>query len=227
MAGADDHDSVERFLTGMFPLRVDELKALTEYRPVSRTLETVDAREIAILGAIRIRVPAPFYIDRLRDIVQFKTSKSVLQIGRFRLPAHFDDVRELILEDADVAGLGSCRPGSCSVQLSRDAMQRFQQESPWRASDPVAATSRVMQTVLVDMVNAYRESGDGTLMTYADARVPVSVAGEFRAMITAPPAMLARFPSLHQHLLHFPRTVPGDVEDVVYWSREQLGPVPS
>jgi len=193
MAGADDHDSVESFLTGMFPLRVDELKALTEYRPVSRTLETVDARGIATRGAIRVRVPAAFSIDRLRDIVRFKTSKSVLQIGRFRLPAHLDDVRELTLEDADVAGLGSCRPGSCSVQLSRDAMERFQQESPWRAPDPIAATSRVMQTVLVDMVNAYRESGDGTLMTYADARVPVSVADEFRAMITSSPAMLARF----------------------------------
>ena len=89
-------------------------------------------------------------------------------------------------------------------------MERFQQESPWRASDPVAATSRVMQTVLVDMVNAYRESGDGTLMTYADARVPVSVADEFRAMITSSPAMLARFPSLHQHSC----TSPGPFQEI-------------
>ncbi|MEP7304866.1 MAG: hypothetical protein ABJA98_05060 [Acidobacteriota bacterium] len=223
-ASAVDGDSVETFLTATFGLRPAELRELAENRPISRTLETADAREIATIGAIRIRVPAAFYIEQLRDVVSFKKSESVPQIGTFGTPARLEDIRDLTLEASDLEALGRCRTGSCGVQLSSAALQKFQQEAPWRSPDPAAAANRIMRAVLVDMVNAYRESGDAALMTYVDAKQPVSVADEFRAMIGSRPSMLERFPLLHQHLLQFPRTADSDVQDMIYWSKEQLGP---
>jgi len=223
-ASAGDGNSVETFLTDNFRLRPAELKDLAEYRPISRSLETFDAREIAALGAIRIRVPAAFYIEQLRDVVSFKKSESVPQIGAFGTPARLDDVRGLTLEASDLEALGRCRPGSCGVQLSSGALRRFQQEVPWRTPDATAAANRIMREVLVEMVNAYRESGDAALMTYVDAKQPVSVADEFRAMIASRPSVLERYPLLHQHLLRFPRTAGTDVQDIIYWSKEQLGP---
>jgi len=223
-ASAVDGDSVESFLTANFRLRAAELRELAENRPISRTLETSDAREIATLGAIRIRVPAAFYIEQLRDVVSFKKSDSVPQIGTFGTPARLEDIRELTLDARDIEALGRCRTGACGVQLSSDALRQFQEEVSWRSPDPAMAANRIMRGVLVDMVNAYRALGDAALMTYVDAKQPVSVAGEFHAMVGSRPSMLERFPLLHQHMQQFPRTAVRDVQDIMYWSKEQLGP---
>jgi len=43
-------------------------------------------------------------------------------------------------------------------------------------------------------------------------------------MIGSRPSLLERFPLLHHHLLQFPRpAAAGDVQDIIYWSKEQYG----
>jgi len=51
----------------------------------------------------------------------------------------------------------------------------------------------MMGRVLVDLVNAYRATGDSALMTDVDSGRPLSVAAEFRAMAKARPAILQHF----------------------------------
>jgi hypothetical protein len=109
------------------------------------------------------------------------------------------------------------------VQLSDDAVQRFQRQVPWRTAQAAAVANQTMREVLVDLVNTYRIAGDAGLMTYVDAKQPVSLADEFRSMIAAPPAVLQRVPELHRHVLEFPAASPA-VEDIVYWSKEKMGP---
>jgi hypothetical protein len=43
-------------------------------------------------------------------------------------------------------------------------------------------------------------------------------------MVASPPAMLSRFPKLHNHLNRFPVRRGVQADDVVYWSKEKLGP---
>ena len=40
----------------------------------------------------------------------------------------------------------------------------------------------------------------------------------------APPALLRRFPGLQHHVATFPRGRAADAEDVIYWSKEDVGP---
>ena len=75
------------------------------------------------------------------------------------------------------------------------------------------------------MVNNYRASGDQALMTYHNERTALSLADEFRAMIAARPAVLARFPTVHRHMVDYPRGGGAGFDDIVYWSKEKLGPV--
>ena len=74
-----------------------------------------------------MRVPAYFYVDQLRHIAKFKRSKSVLQIGVFGASASVADVQDLTLDPDDIDELERCRPGACGVQLSSEAIRRFQQ----------------------------------------------------------------------------------------------------
>jgi len=78
--------------------------------------------------------------------------------------------------------------------------------------------------VLVDLVNRYREIGDAGLMTYVDSSQPLSLSTEFRAMVASQPAILERFPNLHSYLLEYPRRASDGLEDIIYWSKEKMGP---
>jgi hypothetical protein len=43
-------------------------------------------------------------------------------------------------------------------------------------------------------------------------------------MVGSRPAILERFPNLYQHLLEFPGPQTEGIEDIVYWSKEKMGP---
>jgi hypothetical protein len=228
-AGSLGHGSaatpVQTFLTDNFRFGSSEFRDLEHRHPVTRTLDTSDGREVATVGAIQVRVPAEFYADQLRDIVAFKRSPAVLQIGRFGAPARAEEATGLSLEADDVDHLRRCRPGACKIQLSAEAIARFRQEVPWQAPAPHEAASRTMRQVLADLVNRYQNSGDAALQSYADLDPPTSVATEFARMIASKPAILQRIPVLHDHVVRYPqRGNDAGVDDLIYWSKERIGP---
>jgi hypothetical protein len=223
---AQSHTSgAQQFLATHFQLGSNDFRELERRRPVTRRLSTVDGREVAVLGAVHIGAPAAFYLDQLRDIVAFKRAgAAVLQIGAFSNPARVEDVAGLSLDERDLESLRRCRPSDCKIQLSAEALDQFRREVRWGSTDTKADADRTMRQVLVELVNRYRASGDTALMTYVDSDRPLSLSNEFRSMVTSRPAVLERFPNLYQHLLEYPRRPAEDVEDIVYWSKEKMGP---
>jgi hypothetical protein len=221
--GRPHADPALEFLATHFALRESDIGEVEHYQPVTRSLDASEGREVATVGAIRLRVPVEFYVNQLRNVADFKRNDSVLQIGTFSSPARLEDVQSLTLESDDVAALERCRPKACGIQLSAEAMRRLGQATAATASARTAMINRAMRDVLVDMVNGYRQAGDVALMTYVDGDDPVSVAAEFRAMVDAQPAILKRFPTLDRHMRRYPEASP-DTDDIIYWSKERLGP---
>jgi hypothetical protein len=214
----------EAFLVETLQFREDEVVALARGKAIARSLATTDPREVATIGAVVVKAPPAFYAEQLRDIVNFKRGVAVLQIGRFGAPPAGEDVSSLTLEREEVDALRRCRPHACKVQLSEEAIARFQREVPWNLPGGGAAATALMRELLVEVVATYQAAGDRALMLYVDAKRPVSLAREFQAMIASKPAVLERFPLLYQYILRFPEGPDARVDDVVYWSRERMGP---
>lgn len=215
---------VQTFLGNQLGIPAARMRPLWNGRAIAVSLAATDNREVAVAGAIRIMVPPSFYASLLHDITSFKRGHDVLQIGAFSAPARVGDVAALTLDDHDVAALSRCRPGHCGVQLSREAIERFQRELSPRTSDANDAATRAMRLVLVDLVNGYLTSGDQALMVYADSSTPLRVAQEFKALLESPPAIASRFAPLAERLADFPRDRRPGTGDVIYWSKERLGP---
>lgn len=217
--GAQATDGVARFLRDHFGVSDSELRRLGAGAAVTRSLDTVDAREVATFGAVRVRVTPAFYMAQLRDIAAFKQHEAVLQIGVFGSPADRSDLRTLTLPDGMSEALRRCRPRDCDVQLSAAAMAQLKAAT----AQSEATLTAQFASVLADVTNRYVTSGGAGLMTYDDDDRPVSVDAEFARLIAEPPAILRQFTELLQHVQRYPAQTAG-VHDLVYWSRERLGP---
>ena len=200
-----------------------ELRELGQGRVVIRSLDAEDGREIAIAGVIRVPISPEQYVAQLRDIVEFKRHEAVIQIGAFGSSPRASDMTGLTLDKDHVSDLRECRLHDCDLQLSRDAIARVRTIG-WSAPDATEQANRMVREILADLVARYRQAGDAALMTYENETPPLSVADEFRAMMAAPPAMLRRFPALERHMTQFPAGGGAGIEDVIYWSKEDVGP---
>ena len=214
---------VSRFLTDQLGFTTAQLRPLAAGEAVVRSLDVADSRELAVGGAVHVRVPPSFFADLLRDVTSFKRSAEILQIGRFSTPPVIADLAPLTVDAGDREALARCRPGHCDVQLPAAAITRFQREVRWRTAQEAADVNRIMRETMLNMVDGYRRDGDAALVSYDDVERPTSPAAEFQAMIAEPPAVLARFPELRRHLTSYPSRSAG-IDDVMYWSKEKMGP---
>jgi hypothetical protein len=223
-AAAAQPDETMGFLRTHFRFSAGELRDLGQGRVPVRALDATDGREIAIAGAVRLPISPAEYVRQLRDIVAFKQHEAVQQIGTFSTPPRASDVAGLTLDDDHLGDLRKCEVDDCDVQLSRAAIERLRREVNWSAAEATTEANRVFGEILVDQVGRYLQSGDSALMTYENHSTPLVVADEFRAMVDAPPALLRRFPGLQHHVATFPRGRAAGAEDILYWSKEDVGP---
>ncbi len=215
---------IERVLTTDFGFTSSEITSIGRGAAVARSLEMHDDREVSAVGAVRVAVPPPFYVERMMDIVSFKRHEVVLQIGVFGTSPSASDLARLTLDRADLNRLRDCGPGRCDINLSPEALARVRAGVDWGTVAGQARAAQQFRQVLADLVREYKARGDAALMTYRHGAREVSVAAEFQALITSPPTLLGRFPSLHHHITRYPNGATTSVQDVIYWSKEKVGP---
>ena len=71
----------------------------------------------------------------MRDIVNFKKSENVLQIGKFSNPPVWKDLANLTLDPSEIETIRRCRRDSCDFKMSNRMIERFRKEVSWSAPD--------------------------------------------------------------------------------------------
>jgi hypothetical protein len=214
------------YLVGRMGFDERNMKTIESGRPVARTVDGRAAEDIGVVGAIRIQAPPTALLARLRDIVAFEKSPSVLQIGLFGATPSLNDVKGLTLDADDLSALQSCTPGACDLQLPDSVIKRFQSEVNWRAPKSAETATAMMRQHLVDLVTAYRSSGNDGLGRYDDDRPGVHVAEEFRLLGFAYD-LPAPLPALASYLTDYPRAPLRGAEEFFYWSKVEFGLKPT
>lgn len=189
---------------------------------ITAILET-DKREVAVVGAVRVRAPVDRLLDRVRDVDSLERSDLVLRVGRVGTPARAEDFAPLAFEPYDLDAVRSCKPGDCAVRLPAQAWPRFQRDVNWGASGWRDQAAAVWRRVLADYTETYRTRGATALAEYHNKAVPVSVADEFDVLLNASRAFEPSAPAFFEHVRAFPASAPPGVEDVFYWSKTDFG----
>jgi hypothetical protein len=220
--GASTLNPARAFLTAVFNLSPADISHLDDGQIVTQTLGVTNRREVATLGVVRIPAASAVYVERLRDIANFKRTDGILQIGTFNSPPQLGDVASLTVEDGDLNLLRECRVEDCSVRLSADGIERIRHEIDWRAADAAGRASRLVRQLLVDYVARYREGGAAAAMEYADTPLPLNVGREFASLVDADTATWKYIPRLRRHLLEYPAVTDEGISDFMYWSKERV-----
>jgi hypothetical protein len=215
-------DPARAFLTTAFNLSRHDISHIDDGQIVTRTLGVKNRREIATLGVVRIQTTPAVYVERLRDIANFKRTDGVLQIGTFSSPPQPRDVAPLTVDDSDLTLLRECRVEDCRLRLSADGIERIRREIDWRAADAPARASSLIRRLLVDYVTRYHESGAAAAMEYADTPSPLNVGLEFASLVDADTSTWKYVPRLRRHLLEYPAVTDEGMSDFTYWSKERV-----
>jgi hypothetical protein len=225
-AGRQSRTVAGGYLVNRMGFTERDLSAIESGRPVARTLDGRAAEDIAVVGAVRIKAPATALLAKLRDIVGFEKSPSVLQMGLFSTPPSLADLRHLTLDADDVSALEACTPGDCDLQLPDAIIRRFRAEVKWRSPATGQAATALLRQHLLDLVTAYRSAGNDGLGRYDDDRPTVHVAEEFRLLGFAHDLPVP-LPALASYLTDYPRAPLRGAEEYFYWSKVEFGLKPT
>ena len=216
-----------RSLTGDAVLRAharftsDDLRRVSEGEAVARSLDAADD-EVAIGGAVRIRVPPAYYVARFRAIETFKRDSAVLQIGRFGDRPAASDMAALQLGRRDVDDLRGCRPAECRVKLDAAGISRFASRRPTPETDQ--QLSAAFTEHLAAYTARYVGGGNDQLIEYRDHEQPRPLLSGLRQILQHSNDLADGLPAMAQAIGAFDGSVPHGVDGFVYWSHEMVGP---
>ena len=219
-AGSDTNQKLWRSCGGLTDA---EMARVATGTIAVKSLSSPEHDETAVAGAIRIFVPADFFVKRLRDIVAFKRSEMVLQIGRFSNPPSMTDVASLTLDPSDLDALRHCRVGSCGLKLPAADIERFRTTVNWTAADWREQATSLARRLLVENAAAYLERGDGAIGPISDRRKPVDSGAEFRGLMMNLACDRGAAPDFFTYLVEYPKNRPGEADEFLYWSKETFG----
>jgi len=200
-----------------------DLRRLERGGVLTKTLDAPDGREVNSFGVIRVTCTPDVFAARLRDIERFKASEYVLQIGRFHASPSPEDIAALTLDPGDREAMRGCKPGSCSLRLPADVMNRFRTTIPWGTPGETEAAAAAMRRFLLDEARTYLAGGSAALADYADRNGTTPRAAAFKLLLR-PAAFHAEYqPELFRYLEEFPRAQGEGSDSFLYWSREKFG----
>src|SRR6516162_8138754 len=125
--GGDIDLDVRAVMTRYLRFSAGDLADVQNGKVVRHSTDASAPGELAVAGAVRIRATKTAFLDRVRDIAQFKRGPDILQIGRFSAPPVLQDLDALTI-DKDDFDPRTCRLGDCDIRLPAESIRRFQHE---------------------------------------------------------------------------------------------------
>jgi hypothetical protein len=178
-----------------------------------------DGSEVALAVATTMRVTPAFYLDRLREIVSFKRTEEVLQIGTVSARPTTADFASLTFELDDVEDLRSCRLDQCGVKLDQAGIERLA-----RADADIPSASAGLREYLALYSARYLTQGNAALIEYRDDRPPRPLLADLQEILRRSAYLEQGWPELTRAVAQFAGTLPPGLEGFLYWSKEKVGP---
>lgn len=226
MLAQTPHPEPQTFLRRQVGFSPADLEALEAGQILVKLPKTPETREVAAFAIMRLDVPADFFLERVRDIVNFKKSENVLQIGKFSSPPRIEDLAGLTVDRVDIDAIKRCRVKNCDLKMSAAFIERFRREVNWSAPNHAEQATQLVRAMLLELVQNYLKAGNAALTKYEDKSTALGLSDEVRSLLKPASYMYGYLPGFQKYLEEFPLSradAGATFEDFVYWSREDFG----
>jgi hypothetical protein len=219
---SDFQPELDAVLTRDLHFSTADLVDLERGKIVTRTLPATMPEEIGVAGAVRVRGSRDHLIAAYRDIVTFKKSAAVLEIGRFSDPPDSSDLDALTTgrDDFDLRG---CKVADCDIRLPASSIQRIATSIDWRLPGADAQAAMLFKDLLLSHVRSYVTGAPGRITQYDDGRMPVRPQAAGDDLIKSAAYLDVLKPGLSAHLTCFWSSPLDGAEDFLYWTKEKMG----
>jgi hypothetical protein len=224
-APCDLQPELDAVLTRDLHLSPADIVDLERGQIVSRILQPLAPEEFGVVGGVRVQGSRERLVAAYRDIVTFKKSEAVPEVGLFSDPPSGSDLDALTTgrDDFDLRG---CRVADCDIRLPAGAIQQIAASVDWKRPDAGARSSALFKQILLANVQAYVSGAPGRIAQYDDGSNPVRPLLANEELIETSPYLDVLKPGLSAHLRCLWSNDLQGAEDLLYWSKEKPGIAP-
>ncbi len=209
---------VATFLTKSIGLDAAQLAAVERGDIVVRTLETGNARDVAVFGIVTLGASRDVYARALRDFRSSLRTPTRQHFGLFGPSPTAADLAALTIDRREAEDLKKCKPGSCDFKLPATEMQELRSTIDWSKA-PETQIAAYARRRLAEYVAAYRARGDSAMVVYDD-NGNVRASSAFASLLAQSPYVYQYAPSLASYLASYPRVKSEAMHEAIYWSED-------
>jgi len=224
---SQSNPGVQTFFRQNIGLSQDQIAAIRNGQPVTKTLPSRSPAEIFLFGAVYIHAAPESYLEFVTDFDRLRKLPSYLSLGVFGNPPQLSDLKDFSFDSDDIQALKNCNPGDCQLQMPASSIEEFQRSINWSAPNVNEQVNQLLQKTALQRLLVYRRDGNQALGVYNDKRDPTEVPQQFAYMLSYSKALPERLPDFYQYLLAYPNAKPANVEDTFYWARVKFGLKPT
>ena len=213
----------ERLLTGRFGFTAAEVAQARSGQAIAKLLPSQDASDIGVFGAVRIDAAPDRLVYWLKQVANFRNAAELGLSRRLSNPPQIGDFADLSLDPNELSALRACRPGNCDLLIGDKAIQRFQSEVNWTASDAAARATLLMRELLLGHAQAYLTGGDQALGAIHNDKAPRVFADEFHQVLWQSKGLYDLTPPFAAYLEGFPTARLPESEQFLYWAKGGAG----
>lgn len=219
--------SVEDWLRGT-GMSEKEMSGLDAGEPVVRVPKSDDPAEVTLLAVVRVDASPETIRQLARDVSGLAArNDQVLEVGVYSAEPERQDAAALHLPEGDVKDLRKCRVGDCAVRLTEPAIDTLQATVDWSSPDPAVQVNDYMATWLTAYLLDYQRTGAEALAVYADKEERDAVAEGLDALLRKTELAIDYDPDFHRYVASFPQEESPGVENLYYWTLEDLSLKPT
>jgi hypothetical protein len=215
--------SAKDFLRKYLAFSNTDIAALDKGELVTKLPKVSDQREVAAFAVVRVNARPEQLAQQFHDIVRWKKSDSVPEIGKFSDTPMMTDLAGLTIEQDDIKVLKKCKPGACGVKLSETSMEQLVKETNWSAENYQGQAENLFKKMMIDYVGMYLTGGNRYLVNYADQKQVLKLPDDFSALLKESNYATEYAPEFANYIDKFPNAQLPDSENFIYWSKEKFG----
>jgi hypothetical protein len=192
---------------------------------VTKQLHTTEKAEVAAFGVVKTLGTVDQLLAAAKNVLESHKIEQIPEVGLFSNPAKIGDLVGLHYPPDDIAALKKCKPESCDVKLGTNGLEAASRID-WKAPDADTQAIAMFNQLLVDYVVAYRNGGTQAMSNVLDKKGEKSRAELYRELLAHSPYLVDYEKEFNDYLENYPKGTLAGAEDVLYWTKDTLGPKP-